>query len=214
MAVKVRKKADTDYPDSDGQPMGGTPRHVRTILEAYEVLDFWFRDDNNVFVAANMFIYYVPGDRHKHVSPDIFVVKGIPKIRVPERRNFRLWEEGKGPTPAIEVSSATTAEEDIEDKFTLYQDVLRIPEYFLFDPYLEYLPAGLAGYRRERGRYVAIKQTKGRLPSKALALHLENDHGFLRLYNPATGEYLQTIREVREELEQYRRKRVQRICLI
>ena len=203
MALLTRKKPEIIYPDSDGQPMGETPRHVRTILDSYKILDFWFRNQADVFVAANMFLYYVRGDRHKHVSPDVFVVKGIPKIKVPERRSYRVWEEGRGPSAAIEVTSATTWDEDAEDKFNLYQDVLHINEYFLFDPYAENLKSGLAGYRLVRGKYQAIKRVQGRFPSKMLELHLENDHGNLRFFNPAAGQYLPTIREA---LENYRGK--------
>jgi Uma2 family endonuclease len=165
---------------------------VRTILDAYEILDYWFRDQADVFVAANMFVYYVRGDRHKHVSPDVFVVKGIPKIKVPERRNYRLWEEGKGPSVVLEITSATTWEEDTEDKLVIYQDLLHVPEYFLFDPYSEKLATGLAGYRLVRGNYQEIKPAQGRLPSKILELHLENDRGNLRFFDPTNRHYLQT----------------------
>ena len=201
MALQTRKKPETIYPDSDGQPMGETPRHVRIILHSYDVLDYWFRDKHDVFVAANMFLYYVRGDRHKHVSPDVFVVKGIPKIKVPERRSYRLWEEGKGPSAVLEITSATTWDEDAEDKFDLYQDVLHVGEYFLFDPYSENLKTGLAGYRLVRGKYQVIKPVQGRLPSKMLELNLENDHGKLRFFNPVSRQYLPTIREAREEME-------------
>ena len=201
MALQTRKKPETIYPDSDGQPMGETPRHVRTILDSYEILDYWFRDKHDVFVAANMFLYYVRGDPHKHVSPDVFVVKGIPKIKTPERRSYRLWEEGKAPSAVLEITSATTWDEDAEDKFNLYQDVLHVGEYFLFDPYSENLKTGLAGYRLVRGKYQVIKPVHGRLPSKVLELHLENDHGRVRFFNPATRQYLPTIREAREEME-------------
>jgi len=213
MVLQTRKKPETIYPDSDGQPMGETPRHVRTILDSYDVLDYWFRDRADVFVAANIFLYYVRGDRHKHVSPDVFVVKGIPKTKVPERRSYRLWEEGKAPSAVLEITSATTWHEDAEDKFNLYQDVLHVGEYFLFDPYSENLKSGLAGYRLIRGKYQVIRPLQGRLPSKMLELHLENDHGKLRFFNPVTRQYLPTIREAREEmerlkneLEKYRRK--------
>ncbi|HMF19473.1 MAG TPA: Uma2 family endonuclease [Gemmataceae bacterium] len=206
MIVRTAKTPATIYPDSDGQPMGETPRHVRTILDSYEILDYWFRNRADVFVAANMFLYYVRGDRHKHVSPDVFVVKGIPKIKIPERRSYRLWEEGKAPSAAIEVTSTTTWDEDADDKFNLYQDVLHINEYFLFDPYAENLKTGLAGYRLARGKYQEIKPVQGRLPSKMLELHLENDHGNLRFFDPAAREYVQSSREARAEMDRLKKE--------
>jgi Uma2 family endonuclease len=191
-----KKLPDSYYPDSDGQPMGETPRHRKNMTNTIETLEVWFEDDPWVYVSGNMFIYYVPGDRLRHVSPDVFVVRGVPKL--PERRRYLVWEERKGPDLAIEMTSPSTREEDLEDKFFLYQDTLRIQEYFLFDPYTEYLQPPLQGYRLHRGGYVRIRPVQGRLPSKVLGLHLEQDDGQLRLYNPATGQWLPTPQEERE----------------
>src|SRR2546430_11713279 len=47
---------DIDYPDSDGQPIGETPRRVRVIIDTYQSLDLRYADRNDVFVAANMFV--------------------------------------------------------------------------------------------------------------------------------------------------------------
>jgi Uma2 family endonuclease len=41
----------------------------------------------------------------------------------------------------IELTSTSTLRFDLGRKFSLYLDVLKVPEYFLFDP-LEELPAG------------------------------------------------------------------------
>src|SRR5437879_1949266 len=102
-----------EYPDSDGKPLGETPRHVRNNLFAFDILDRFFADDPEVYVAANMFLYYVEGDRRRHVSPDLFVVKGVPKLTEPERRSYRTWEEGgKGPNTIVEYTSPSTRRED------------------------------------------------------------------------------------------------------
>jgi Uma2 family endonuclease len=204
-ALKMRQQPpDIDYPDSDGQPMGETPRHVRVIIDTYQSLDLRYADRNDVFVAANMFVYYVRGDRTKHVSPDVFVTFGIEKNKKPERRSYLLWEEGKGPDFALEVTSSTTREEDLEDKYWIYQDVLKITEYFLFDPYEEFLKPALKGFRLQRGQYVPIKSRKGRLPSKVLGLHLEQHEGELRLYDPSADRWLLTPREALAEAERLR----------
>ncbi len=79
---------------------------------------------------------------------------------------------------------------------TLYRDVLRVPEYFLFDPYEEWLEPRLRGYRLRQGRYAAIRPVAGRLPSKILGLHLERHGQLLRFHDPATGKWLLTPPEV------------------
>jgi hypothetical protein len=75
-------------------------------------------------------------------------------------------------------------------KMTLYQDTLRVPEYFLYDPYEEYLDPPLQGYRLEQGSYQRIEPVDGRLPSALLGLHLEAGEGYLRLYEPARQGWL------------------------
>ena len=44
----------------------------------------------------------------------------------------------------------------LEEKLALYRDVLRVPEYFQFDPTEDYLRPPLQGHRLERGEYVPI----------------------------------------------------------
>ena len=184
---------ETDYPDSDGQPMGETPRHRKNMTDSIETLDSWFADDPLVYVSGKMFVYYVPGDRLRHVAPDVFVVRGVAKAT--ERRRYLVWEEGKAPDLAIEMTSESTREEDIDDKFQLYQNVLKVREYFLFDPYDEYLEPPLGGYRLSAGLYRPIDPVNGRLPSEVLGVHLERHDWQLRFYNPTTGLWLPTPSE-------------------
>jgi Uma2 family endonuclease len=162
-APSTRLPPESFYPDSDGKPMGETPQHRDNLAHLIEMLRQWYRDDENVYVSGNMFLYYMPGNRRKHVSPDVFVVEGIP--RLPERRRYLLWQEKKGPDLVIELTSASTRREDLDDKWRIYQDVLKVKEYFLFDPFAEYLDPPLQGYRLRAGRYGRIRPTKGRLPS-------------------------------------------------
>jgi Uma2 family endonuclease len=191
---------DIDYPDSDGRPMAETPRHRKNMNDLIESLDVWFADDASVYVSGNMFVYYVPGDRLRHVSPDVFVVRGVPKNPHPGRRRYLVWEEGKSPDAAIELTSESTREEDMDDKFQIYQDKLRIKEYFLFDPYAEYLQPPLQGYRLRKGSYARIGRVNGRLPSQVLGLHLEQAGWQLRLYDPVTKRWLPTPDEERQAL--------------
>jgi Uma2 family endonuclease len=179
--------------------MGETPRHRQNMTDLIGSLEVWFDPDPQAYVSGNMFVYYVPGDRLKHVSPDVFVVRGVPKEL--ERRRYLVWEEKKGPDLIIELTSASTQEEDLDDKFAIYQDTLKVKEYFLFDPYEEYLDPPLRGYRLRRGRYVRIRPVEGRLPSRVLGLHLEQHGGQLRLYDPAAAEWLPTPRERAEQAE-------------
>lgn len=198
MATTTQKAALTaqDYPDSDGRPVGGTSLHVDNLTYLNLILRLHFEGDPQVYVAGNMFVYYVPGDRLRHVSPDVFVAFGIPKSTTPERRRYLVWEEGKAPDVVIELTSESTREEDIDDKMMIYRD-MGVREYFLYDPYEEYLDPPLKGYRLVEGEYQPITAVAGRLPSAILGLHLEPSEGLLRLFNPATKIWLPTPQEDR-----------------
>jgi Uma2 family endonuclease len=205
MQVRVKKKVTTkatvpparvisksEYPDSDGRPMGETPLHVDNLAYLVHMLRMWCERESQVYIAGNMFLYYVPGDRLKHLSPDVFVVHGVPKHTDPERRRYLVWEEGKAPDVVIELTSESTREEDIDDKMAIYRDPLGVKEYFLFDPYEEYMEPPLQGYRLIEGEYEAIEPVEGRLPSQILGLHVEGAEGFLRLYDPVARRWLPT----------------------
>jgi Uma2 family endonuclease len=189
-------EADYDdfYPHSDGRPVGETPAHFRNLSHVKEILDARFSGDPAVLVAANMFIYYVPGDRLKHVSPDLFVAQGVPRDK--PRKKYLLWEEVKGPDLVIELTNASTRDEDLDKKW-LYRDVLGVREYVLFDPFAEYLDPPLQGFLLQQGEDVLMPLVSGRLVSQVLGLHFEADGEDLRLYDPTSAHWLRTPPEER-----------------
>jgi Uma2 family endonuclease len=189
-----------EYPDADGKPMAETPEHRDNLAWLIEMLRAWFEGNDRVYISGNTFLYYVQGNPRRHVSPDVFVVRDVP--RLPERRRYLLWEERKGPDLVIELTSQSTQAEDVRKKFLLYRDTLHVKEYFLFDPNEEYLDPPLQGYRLRGGRYVRINPVAGRLLSRVVGLHLERDGWLLRLYDANTQRWLPTPPEVRAALEQ------------
>jgi len=103
------------------------------------------------------------------------------------------------PDIVIELTSRSTADEDLEDKKSLYQNVLSVHEYILFDPRGEYLNPRLQGFRLEQGEYVPISLVEGRIASEVTGLHFEANGEDLRLYDPATGQWLLTAEELLTE---------------
>jgi Uma2 family endonuclease len=186
--------------------MAETDLHRDLMVDLILTLQAHFAQEP-VYVSGNLLVFYVPGDRRRHLSPDVFVVKGVPKHR---RDNYLIWDEGRGPDLVIELTSASTRDEDIGHKMALYRDELRVPEYFLFDPKLDSLDPPLQGYRLHDGQYVPIEPVNDRLPSEVLGLHLERDGRLLRLYDPRTGQRLLTPVEraaaAEAELERLRRE--------
>jgi Uma2 family endonuclease len=181
-----------DYPTSDGKPVAETDWHRNLMNVLIDTLIAFYAAVTDVYVSGNLLVFYQRGNRRRHVSPDVFVVRGVPKGI---RANYLIWEEGKAPEVVIELTSSTTRREDLETKFRLYRDVLKVKEYFLFDPRADYLDPPMQGYRLRAGRYVRIRPVAVRLPSRILGLHLERDGEVLRLFNPATGRWLPTPHE-------------------
>ena len=189
-AMKPTVLREIDYPESDGKPMAETPLHMLVMWNTIQTLIDWYADDPKVYVWGNMMLYYVEGDIKKTVAPDVYVVKGVDKHK--ERRVFKTWEEKKSPKLVIEVTSRKTRKEDLGDKKDKYQNDLKVPEYFLFDPKGEWIKSKLRGFRLRDGEYEEITAVDGRLPSKVLGLHLEAVGKELRLWDPKTQTYLLT----------------------
>ena len=193
---------EIDYPTGDGQPMAETPTHRRNMTDLIEVLERRYADDPGVYVSGNMFVYYVEGNRNRHLAPDVFVVFGVPRKN---RDCYKTWEEPKRSLDlVVEFTSRSTREEDLEDKFRIYRDELGVREYLLFDPYAEYLEPPEQLYRLAEGEYQPVEPVGGRLPSEVLGLHFEREGRFLRLYDPATDQHLLTAREENERLRRER----------
>jgi Uma2 family endonuclease len=189
MILPNRIAAKSDYPTTDGKPTAETELHGLLMFALIDTLRLWYAQDDWVYVWGNLLMYYERGSRRRHVAPDVFVVKGVPKHR---RDNYLIWEEGRAPDLVIELTSSSTRHADTKRKFLLYQNTLRVREYYLFDPHGDYLTPTLQGYRLYRGQYVALKPVAGRLPSKVLGLYLESRGDDLKLYDPATGLILPT----------------------
>ena len=196
---KQRRTREVEYPTTDGKPMAETELHRKEMIDAIEVLEDYFAGQHDVYVGGNLLLYYEEGNRRKHVSPDVFVAFGVPKE--PPRDYYLVWEEGKAPDSVIEITSKSTKQEDKKKKFGIYRDILRVTEYFLFDPTEDYLDPPLQGFRLVGGDYVPIEPIAGRLPSEVFGLHLECEGGKLRMFDPTTGKRLPTRLEARQAAE-------------
>ncbi len=175
------------YPEGDGKPMAETDIHRQVMVDTIEALKNHFRDDPRVYVAGNLLFYYEEGNPRKSVAPDVFAVFGVAKGL---RRTYKLWVEQRAPAVVIEVTSASTRDEDLGEKRTLYA-ALGVAEYYLFDPLEEYLTPALQGYELVEEEYLPLAaDAEGRLVSRALGMRLQREGERLRLVVVATGQRL------------------------
>ena len=80
MSLQLARKPilDTDYPTGDGRPMAETDLHRQLMMDLLETLTDWFASDPLTYVSGNILLFYEPGNRRRHLSPDLLVVRGIP----------------------------------------------------------------------------------------------------------------------------------------
>jgi Uma2 family endonuclease len=170
------------------------------ILMLYEMLDYHFRDQADVHVAADMFLYYEQGNPRACRAPDVMVSKGVGKHF---RRSFRVWEENAVPRVIFEITSAKTRREDEVEKPAVYAQ-LRVPEYFLFDPEGDFLDPRLQGFRFRGGKYQHLTPAAdGSLLSRELGLRFVAEGFMLRPIDAKTGERL-LMQQERADAEQER----------
>jgi Uma2 family endonuclease len=202
MAAIPLKHDDIYYPESDGEPMAETELHREVMTDLINGLKRRYASAPDVYINGNMFFYDVQGDPRSSFSPDVFVVRGIPKER---RRIYKIWEEGEVPCFIVEVTSAKTRNEDTGSKKTRYER-LGCEEYFLFDPEGDYLDPRLQGYHLEGGRYQPLAANPdGSLFSRTTGLILRVEGTKLRLVDAVTGEELLWDEEIdprRKEAEE------------
>ena len=184
----TRAFSNFEYPSQAGRPRVETDFHVALVRGLHQSLESHFVDPL-ISVASNLLIFYVPGDRRRHVTTDLFVVRGVAKR---ERPNYLVWEEGKSPDFVLEVTTLATRAEDADEKFRLYRDVLLVPEYFLYDPQGDTLDPPLQGYRLHNAGYLKIDPLDGILFSNSLGLHLKPEGPLLRFFDPEAQRWLPT----------------------
>ncbi len=198
---------DVIYPESDGRPLGESDLHRDEMWDLVYALKRYYEGSPDVYVTGNLFFYYKQGDPRSVVCPDVCVVKGVAKHR---RRTYKLWEEGQSPSFVIEVTSESTRREDLEEKKSRYAR-LGVPEYFLHDPYGEYLRPRLQGFRLHGDLYRPIEPARdGSLLSQVTGLTLRVEGDLLRLVETATGTPLlfagEMLSKTEEDLERLRRR--------
>ena len=180
------------YPETDGEPMAASDYHRRLLMWTLQALEAHFAQKPEVYISADILMYYREGDPRKSIAPDLLVCFGInPK----PRRTYKIWEEGKAPDFVMEFSSESAYHKDLDEKMEVYAS-LDIQDYFLYDAEGLYLPSPLMGFTLMNGSYVAISpDDDGGLRSSVLDLDFRLQGTEIRIYDPSTNEWVQTLTE-------------------
>lgn len=202
-----------ELPYDDGIPTESA-RHKAQMDLLIDALEPPLAEREDGFVGGNMFVYYSLAQvRNKDFKgPDFFAVLGVPKA---ERRSWVVWEEGKAPDVVIELLSESTAAQDKNQKKLIYQNQMRVPEYFWFDPFN---PDDWAGFFMQNGAYQPIAaNAQNQLVSQSLGLGLQRWQGsykgidatWLRWAN-LDGELLPTGEEKQRQRADREQQRAER----
>ena len=179
------------YPESDGEPMAETPKHLQAMTDCMDVLRSYFRRFTDVYIGGNMFLYYEEGNPRKSISPDVFMVRGVSKKEI---RTYKTWEQPPTLDFVLEVASPSTYAKDFNEKMEIYAKILRVKAYCIYDPYHEIDPY-FVGFRLVGEAYEEIPFVNGRIPLEVLGLELGEHEGVLRLYDPVKAAWLFTSQE-------------------
>lgn len=148
-----------------------TPKHRKQMNMLIEQLELAWSDREDFFVGGNMFLYFseVQTKRNDFRGPDFFVVLHTTQR---ERKSWVVWQEnGQTPDVVIELLSDSTRAVDFGSKKETYAHLLKVRDYFLFDP----ATAELYGFTwsKESRDYAPLSPNEeGRLHCAALELEL------------------------------------------
>jgi len=176
---------------------------------------------DQVFVASDLNLYYDPNNPQWHKRPDWFVVAGVPRLY--DNKELRLsyvtWQEGVRPLVVVELLSPSTRNEDLgktkaqpnspPTKWQVYEHILGVPYYILFDRYTDELKAfQLVGTQYQE---LVLAEPKVWVPELKLGLGLwSGDYAgiprlWLRWYDEQ-GEWVLTEAEEERRLKEQERQ--------
>jgi Uma2 family endonuclease len=108
---------------------------------------------DQVVSVGDMYLYYDSRHPHWYKRPDWFAVVSVPQLYDGHdmRLSYVVWQEGVNPFVIVELLSPGTEKEDlgqtergtadIPAKWEVYEQILRVPYYILFDRYTNTLQA-------------------------------------------------------------------------
>ena len=193
--------AEIECPPTDlwsDEPPLESDFHRDQIDLLIQILRWWWRDRNDVYISGNLTVYYNQEQlkTKDFRGPDFFVVLGTEKK---DRKSWVVWgENGLYPNLILEILSDSTQRVDKGLKKDLYQNTFRTPDYFWFDPNtLEF-----QGFHLVDGLYQAVQPTdQGWLWSQQLELYLGVFEQRLRFFT-AQGELIPSPEERAEQERQ------------
>ncbi|MBD2292045.1 Uma2 family endonuclease [Anabaena sphaerica FACHB-251] len=183
--------------------------------------------ENQVFVATDLNLYYDVHHPLWYKRPDWFAVVGVSRLYEQQelRLSYVIWQEGVNPFVVVEFISPGTEKEDLgktlrdanqpPTKWEVYERVLRVPYYIIFDRYTDQLRA----FQLQGSSYseLEINQLRVWLNDIQLGLGLWQgvyqgiERQWLRWYD-ALGNWVLTPEERERKQGERERRRAERLA--
>ena len=179
------------YPEQREDDMGETSIHITLVTNFLSVLKLFLKERKDVFLSANMNLYYEEANPNKWYAPDILIAFGVPDH---ERSSYQIWNEKVSPQVIFEVSYERTWKVDISEKLEIYGQ-LGVEEYYILDPEFAYLPAPILAFHRQGERLLTATVDNERIFSPHLGLEIVRTENDFRLFDPKIGSFLLTLEE-------------------
>ena len=174
--------AEIIYPSSDGQPMAESTIQYELIVKIKEGCESLFKNDPNVFVAADLLWYPVEGRIDISQAPDTMVIFGRPKG---DRLSYiQHREDNITPQVVFEIRSHNDRQTKMNKKLSFYQRH-GVQEYYLYDPERN----ELQGWQRIEGDLEVIEPMEGWI-SPRLDVRFELGEDGLEIYRPDGEKFL------------------------
>ncbi|MBD2513460.1 Uma2 family endonuclease [Nostoc sp. FACHB-973] len=209
----------SEYPEDSGLPDEFHLFQPQLLRETFFPPNYPAQE---VFVGTDLNLYYDLRHTLWYKRPDWFAAVGVSRLY--EQQNLRLsyviWQEGVAPFVVVEFLSPGTEKEDLGQtlreinqpptKWEVYERILRVPYYIVFDRYTDKLQA----FQLVADSYHEIDVTTSRvwMPGIQLGLGLWQgayegiDRLWLRWYDE-TGNWISTqLEQERRRAEQERRR--------
>jgi len=207
----------SEDPEEPGSPDEFHEFQPQLLRETFHPPDY---PPDAIFIGTDINLYY--DSRHSlwHKRPDWFVVLGVPRANQQQdlRLSYVIWQEGIVPFLVVELLSPGTEDEDLGQnvralqeretppgKWEVYERVLRVPYYAVFDRYTNQLRI----FKLVATRYQEIPLAEPQIWFEEIQLGLGVWQGsyqrteglWLRWFDPL-GNWLPTPAELAEQERQ------------
>lgn len=183
---------------------------------------------DQIFTAGDLNLYYDVRHPLWYKRPDWFAVVGVSRLYDEQdlRLSYVMWQEGISPSVIVELLSPGTENEDLgrmerssesrpPSKWEVYEQILRVPYYVVFDRYTDRLQA----FTLVAGQYQEIDLSEPRIWMPMLNLGLGLWQGeqrgitrqWLRWYD-AEGNWILTEAEQERQQRQQAQRRVDQLA--